>query len=309
MRHVTRIMGLPPATAAVCLAFAGPRRAIRRRRRSSCSSPAAATAATAPRRPRAKLVAPFGVDFDRAGNMYIVEMTGERRAARSTAKGVLTTLAGTGKKGDGGDGGPAAKAAVQRHAQPGRRARTATSTSPTPGTTASARSTPRPASSPRVRRHRREGLRRRRRAGGPGAVRRHLLRRRSTRKASSLYLADLDNRRIRAVDLKTGIVTTVAGNGEKGVPEDGADAARRRRWSIRGPWRRTPRATSTSWSAAATPCASSIRDGKIRTVAGTGQGGRAAATAAMPARRRSTAPSTCASTGTATSSSPTPRTT
>src|SRR5439155_3748783 len=40
----------------------------------------------------------------------------------------------------------------------------------------------------------------------------------------NLYLADLDNRRIRAVNLKTGIVKTVAGNGEKGVPQDGAEA-------------------------------------------------------------------------------------
>lgn len=42
--------------------------------------------------------------------------------------------------------------------------------------------------------------------------------------AGHLYLADLDNRRIRAVDLSTGIVRTVAGNGEKGVPGDGAVA-------------------------------------------------------------------------------------
>jgi DNA-binding beta-propeller fold protein YncE len=41
-----------------------------------------------------------------------------------------------------------------------------------------------------------------------------------------LYLADLDNRRIRAIDLKTGTVTTVAGNGEKGVPEDGSQATK-----------------------------------------------------------------------------------
>src|SRR5438445_9999798 len=41
-----------------------------------------------------------------------------------------------------------------------------------------------------------------------------------------LYLADLDNRRIRVVDLGTGVVTTVAGNGKKGVPEDGADAVK-----------------------------------------------------------------------------------
>src|SRR5262249_49025398 len=32
------------------------------------------------------------------------------------------------------------------------------------------------------------------------------------------------NRRIRVVDLKTGIVHTVAGNGQRGVPQDGSDA-------------------------------------------------------------------------------------
>ena len=36
-----------------------------------------------------------------------------------------------------------------------------------------------------------------------------------------LHIADLNNRRIRAVDLKSGLVTTVAGNGKKGVPKDG----------------------------------------------------------------------------------------
>jgi sugar lactone lactonase YvrE len=40
-----------------------------------------------------------------------------------------------------------------------------------------------------------------------------------------LFMADLDNRRIRVLNLKTGIVQTVAGNGKKGVPEDGALAA------------------------------------------------------------------------------------
>jgi DNA-binding beta-propeller fold protein YncE len=39
-----------------------------------------------------------------------------------------------------------------------------------------------------------------------------------------LYIADLDNRRIRMVDLATKIVTTVAGNGRRGVPLDGAPA-------------------------------------------------------------------------------------
>ena len=39
-----------------------------------------------------------------------------------------------------------------------------------------------------------------------------------------LYIGDLDNRRVRAVDPRTGLVTTVAGNGEQGVPRDGEDA-------------------------------------------------------------------------------------
>jgi sugar lactone lactonase YvrE len=34
-------------------------------------------------------------------------------------------------------------------------------------------------------------------------------------------VADLKNLRVRVVDLKTGIINTVAGNGEKGVPRDG----------------------------------------------------------------------------------------
>jgi len=41
-----------------------------------------------------------------------------------------------------------------------------------------------------------------------------------------LFITDLRNRRIRLLNLKTGIVVTKAGNGEKGVPEDGAEAAR-----------------------------------------------------------------------------------
>jgi len=43
-------------------------------------------------------------------------------------------------------------------------------------------------------------------------------------KSERMYLADLDNRRIRAVDLKTGTVSTIAGNGTKGIPKDGMEA-------------------------------------------------------------------------------------
>ncbi len=41
-----------------------------------------------------------------------------------------------------------------------------------------------------------------------------------------MVVTDLDNRRVRLIDMKSGLVSGVAGNGEKGLPKDGADAAR-----------------------------------------------------------------------------------
>src|SRR5262245_22042714 len=57
----------------------------------------------------AKLQGPFEVDFDKAGNLYFVEMTGHR-VGRVDRKGILTFVAGTAKKGDAGDSGPALQA-------------------------------------------------------------------------------------------------------------------------------------------------------------------------------------------------------
>ena len=105
---------------------------------------------------------PFGVAFDEAGNIYVVEMGGNRVSVRAR-DGRLSVLAGTGEKGFAGDGGPALQA----------------------------------------------------RFGGIYSV---------AFRRGILYICDLDNRRVRAVELKTGIVTTVAGTGEKGVPRDGAEA-------------------------------------------------------------------------------------
>jgi hypothetical protein len=82
----------------------------------------------------------------------------------------------------------------------------------------------------------------------------------------------LDNRRIRAVDLRTGIVTTVAGNGQKGVPKDGEDA--------RSQPLVDPRAVTVDSRGNVYVCergghALRVVDpaGKIRTVAGTGEAG------------------------------------
>ena len=59
---------------------------------------------------KAKLNEPYEIRFDRAGNMYFVEMKNNliRRVDRKT--GVISTIAGTGEAGFSGDGGPAVKA-------------------------------------------------------------------------------------------------------------------------------------------------------------------------------------------------------
>jgi sugar lactone lactonase YvrE len=46
------------------------------------------------------------------------------------------------------------------------------------------------------------------------------------RAANKIYLVDLENRRVRWMDLKTGVIRTLAGNGERGVPTDGAEATK-----------------------------------------------------------------------------------
>lgn len=88
----------------------------------------------------------------------------------------------------------------------------------------------------------------------------------------TLYIADLGNRRIRAVDLASGIIRTVAGNGERGVPEDGAEATAAPLVD--------PRAVAVDQAGRIYICeraGHALRvveaDGRIRTVAGTGQPG------------------------------------
>src|SRR5437016_4210795 len=48
----------------------------------------------------AKLQTPFGVDFDKSGNLFFVELVGQK-VRRVDVKGIVTTIAGTGRKGDG----------------------------------------------------------------------------------------------------------------------------------------------------------------------------------------------------------------
>ncbi len=166
---------------------------------------------------------PYAVDFDRAGNLYIAEMSRGQRIHRLSPDGTLATVAGTGAKGAEGDGGPALKASFDgMHslvvAPDGAllaadtwncRIRRIDSRT---GTVSAFAGT---------------GVKGFGGDGGPAAAARFagIYSVAVDPAGRTLYMADLHNLRIRAMDLKTGIVTTLAGNGTKGIPADGAMAA------------------------------------------------------------------------------------
>jgi NHL repeat len=170
---------------------------------------------------KAKLNGPFGVDFDKRGNMYVVEMMGQR-IVRVDTKGILTNFGGTGQKGDSGDGGSVSKAAfsdphnliISRSgilflADTGNgRIRTI---NPTSGDITLLAGTGKKGYSG---------------DGGPAlkAEFSGIYSLALDVSETKLYLADLENRRIRVIDMKTRIVNPFAGNGQKGVPSDGTNA-------------------------------------------------------------------------------------
>jgi len=171
---------------------------------------------------RCRLHAPFGIDFDHSGNMYTVEMAGGERVLRVDSRGMLTVVAGTGEKGDSGDGGPAAQAQFNgMHSL---------AVGPTDdlflADTWNNRVRKIDAKTGKVYPFAGTGRKGFTGDGGPASAAEfgNVYCVAFDARRENLYLADLDNRRIRAVDLKTGIVKTVAGNGEKGVPQDGAEA-------------------------------------------------------------------------------------
>jgi len=170
---------------------------------------------------RALLREPFMCDFDHQGNLYFSEARNHTVRRVDLATGVITTVAGTGEEGYSGDGGTALSASlnqiyaliidanndiylVDRLNAAVRRIEAAT------GIITTVAGTGEPGYSG---------------DGGPGS---HA----QLREPNDVFLdgrgglliADIQDQRVRRLNLATGIITTFAGNGEKERAGDGGPA-------------------------------------------------------------------------------------
>lgn len=169
----------------------------------------------------ARLDQPFGLERGPDGALYVCE-AGNHVIRRVGRDGTITTVAGTGKAGYAGDGGPATRAAlnepyevrfdrrghmffVERLNHVVRRVDARTGVISTVAGTGEAGFSG---------------------DGGPGPQA-QLRQPHSIQfdRRGDLYICDIGNHRIRRLDMKTGLITTFAGTGERGPAPDGAPLA------------------------------------------------------------------------------------
>lgn len=217
-----------------------------------------------------KVTQPFAVDFDPDGNAYFVEMAGGERLRLIDQGGKVHTLAGSGKKGNAaGDGGPLTAEFNGMHNLVVR------------GGTAYLADT----FNATIRTF---NLKTRQLAafagtgtkgfsgdGGPAAKAEfsETICIAVTPDGKTMYVADIRNKRVRAIDMASGTVGTFAGTGKGGVPKDGEPA--------RDQPLVDPRAVAADdqgnvYILERSGHALRVVDkgGKIRTVAGTGKAGK-----------------------------------
>ncbi|OAI57664.1 hypothetical protein AYO47_07765 [Planctomyces sp. SCGC AG-212-M04] len=217
--------------------------------------------------PASPLKSPFGVDFDPTGSMFIVELEGGRVFER-TPDGMIRQIGGDGSKSFSGDGQPLAKATFNgMHnlaiTKTGRMLIADTWNHCVREVDLKTRTLKTLAGKPE-----------------PGFNDGQALEARFNDvmcitldpSEKELHIADIKNFRVRVLDLNTNVVRTIAGNGKKGVPEDGAVA-------VNAPLA-DPRAVAADAQGRVYVLERGghalrrvDRDGTIRTVVGTGKAG------------------------------------
>lgn len=168
-----------------------------------------------------KLGEVFGVEFDPAGNLYVVEYS--NRLWKIDASGLITSIAGDGTKGKKGDGGPASAAQLN---VPHSIAVDKKTGDLYIGDTGNYAVRKVDAKTGAISTFAGTGTKGKDGNGGPAAAATFggLYCIQFDPQCEHLVLTDLDHKQIRIIDMKTGLVSLAAGNGQKGVPADGADA-------------------------------------------------------------------------------------
>lgn len=169
------------------------------------------------------LVGPSGIAIDKHSNLFIAERGGNRIRRVDQRTGIITTVAGTGNRSYSGDGGPATQADISipehialdsngnlyfgdrgnaRVRRVDRRTGIITTVAGT-GTRGYS-GDGKPATQAEI--------------SAPYGI--------SLDQKGNLFIADTENQCLRRVDAKTGIITTVAGNGQRGFGGDGGPATK-----------------------------------------------------------------------------------
>ena len=170
-----------------------------------------------------QVVQPFAIDFDANDNVVFVEMTGGERLRRVTKDGKVETIAGSGKKGPSAFRASAGGADFNGlHALAIDRAgvvyladtfnHAVSAFDPATKTVSRFAGTGKPGFAG---------------DGGPCAAAQftQAINIAFDTDQTVMYVADIGNRRVRVIDMKSKSITTFAGTGAKGTPKDGAKAS------------------------------------------------------------------------------------
>jgi streptogramin lyase len=161
---------------------------------------------------------PFGVEIGPDGALYICEVENHRVRRLDLKTKELTTVAGSGKLGYGGDGGPATKAELNepyevRFDKAGNMLFVEMKNHLVRKVDAQSGTISTVAGTGKVGFGGDGGPATKAQFSSPHSI--------ALDADGNLFIADIGNHRIRKVDAKTGVVTTIVGNGEKKQPQPG----------------------------------------------------------------------------------------